>query len=83
MPEDRRQHVAPGRQMISRGIMILDDESELALEAVLFASPEPLGDAELGKIIGRMIRNGLKMSQEDKNTVIDYLATHFGISSSK
>jgi segregation and condensation protein B len=33
--------------------IILDDESELALEAVLFASPEPLGDAELGKIIGR------------------------------
>jgi len=32
---------------------ILDDESELALEAVLFASPEPLADKEIGRIIGK------------------------------
>ncbi len=32
---------------------ILDDESELALEALLFASPEPLSDKEIGKIIGK------------------------------
>ena len=38
---------------------------------------------EWEKIIGRMIRNGLKISQKDKNIVLDYLVTHFGISSSK
>ena len=38
---------------------------------------------EWEQIIGRMIGNGLKISQEDKNIVLDYLATHFGISSSK
>ena len=38
---------------------------------------------EWEQIIGRMVRNGLKISQEEKNIVIDYLATHFGISSSK
>ncbi len=32
---------------------ILDDESELALEALLFASPEPLNDVEIAKIIGQ------------------------------
>lgn len=37
----------------NRITLILDDESEAALEAVLFASPEPLSDAELAKIIGR------------------------------
>lgn len=32
---------------------ILDDESELALEALLFATPEPLSDKEIAKIIGK------------------------------
>ena len=32
---------------------LMDDESELALEALLFASPEPLRDKEIGKLIGR------------------------------
>ena len=36
-----------------------------------------------GKIVDRMIQNGLKISQEEKNMIIDYLATHFGMSSSK
>lgn len=31
---------------------ILEDESELALEALLFATPEPLTDAEIGRVIG-------------------------------
>jgi len=31
---------------------IIEDEAELALEALLFASPEPLGDREIGRIIG-------------------------------
>jgi segregation and condensation protein B len=33
---------------------ILDDESELALEALLFATPEPLSDKEIAKIIGHL-----------------------------
>lgn len=37
----------------NRITLILDDESETALEAVLFASPEPLSESELAKIIGR------------------------------
>ncbi|UCC80721.1 MAG: SMC-Scp complex subunit ScpB [Candidatus Zixiibacteriota bacterium] len=32
---------------------MLDDESELALEALLFASPEPLNDSEIGRILGQ------------------------------
>lgn len=38
---------------------------------------------EWEKVVGRMIQNGLKISQEEKIMVIDYLATHFGMSSSK
>ena len=38
---------------------------------------------EWKQIVGRMIRNGLKISQEEKNIVLDYLASHFGMSSSK
>ena len=38
---------------------------------------------EWGKIIDRMIRNGLTISQKNKNIALDYLGTHFGISSSK
>lgn len=40
----------PARDRIT---MILDDESELALEALLFAAPEPLSDREIGRIIGK------------------------------
>ena len=32
---------------------MLEDESELALEALLFAAPDPLSDKEIGKIIGK------------------------------
>jgi segregation and condensation protein B len=35
---------------------IIEDESELALEALLFASPDPLTEKEIAKIIGRKPR---------------------------
>ena len=50
---DKTTEVTVSESSENRMTLILDDESELALEAVLFASPEPLGDAELGKVIGR------------------------------
>ena len=39
--------------------------------------------AEWEQIIGRMIQHGLNISQQEKNMVLDYLATHFGNSSTK
>jgi segregation and condensation protein B len=44
---------------------ILDDESELALEALLFATPEPLSDKEIAKIIGK--------NKKDIPGIVDHL----------
>ena len=50
---DKATNVTTSESSESRISLILDDESELAVEAVLFASPDPLGDADVAKIIGR------------------------------